>query len=120
MTEDYVSLEISKLLKEKGFNISLDSKNWLFCMYDEIGNIHWGVYDKNGYFRITHQMAMKWLREEKGVYMSIDTVISLSGNIYFNINTYSENSGWNYPVDFYDSYEEAVEVALKYCLENLI
>ena len=67
----------------------------------------------------TQQMAMKWLRE-KGVYMSIDTIISSSGSVYFSIDTYSEDLGWNHPVNLYDSYEEAVETTLKYCLENLI
>lgn len=39
--EDYCSFEVAKLLKEKGFNIPIDSKNWICCMYDEDGNIHW-------------------------------------------------------------------------------
>jgi len=42
VTEDYVSFEVAKLLKEKGFNISFMSKDWICCMYDENGNIHWG------------------------------------------------------------------------------
>lgn len=104
ITEDYCSYEVAKLLKKKGFD----------------GETH-TTFDKEGYTQpsITHQMAMKWLRK-KGVYMSIDTIISSSGNIYFNIDTYSEGSCWNHPVDFYDSYEEAIEAALKYSLENLI
>lgn len=68
--EAYVSFEVAKLLKEKGFNISIDSKNWIYCMYDENGNIHWGTYDKNWYFRITHQMIMQWLREVHNIMIS--------------------------------------------------
>lgn len=108
ITEDYCSYEVSKLLKEKGFQEPCTGLNKLLCKEGE-----------KPVLKITHQKAMKWLRE-KGIHMSIDTVISSSENIYFNIDTYSEDSGWNHPVDFYDSYEEAVEVALKYCLENLI
>lgn len=62
---------------------------------------------------------MAWLRK-KGIHMGIDTLITSGGNVYFNIYTYSENSGWNHSEDFYNSYEEAVEAVLKYSLENLI
>lgn len=116
--EAYVSYETSLLLDEKGFG---EETLWY---YDSKGvcEPHSAWVDAKPYEyspMLTHQMACAWLRE-KGVYMSIDTVISSSGNIYFNIDTYSESTGWNHPVDFYDSYEEAVEAALKYSLENLI
>ena len=116
--EDYVSFEVAKLLKEKGF----DEKTLSYYEDNVLCRGDWFEWNRSPLGHIaapTHQMAMKWLRE-KGVYMSIDTVISSSGNIYFNIDTYSEESGWNHPVDFYESYEEAVEAALKYSLENLI
>ena len=116
--EAYVSFETAKLLKEKGFDEP--------CMfyYTEKKTTGYRVPSENWNIgtcisRPTHQMACAWLRE-KGVYMSIDTVISSSGNIYFNIDTYSEDSGWNHPVDFYNSYEDAVEATIKYTLENLI
>lgn len=123
ITEDYVSYEVAKLLKEKGFDAPCrsyytDYEDYIDFSYcnDELTDLQMGVWET---LRPTHQMAMKWLRE-KGIHISIDTVISSSGNIYFNIDTYSEDSGRNHLVDFYDSYEEAVEAALKYCLENLI
>jgi len=115
--EAYVSFEVAKLLKEKEFNersaASYDSEGQL-----QEGSAYWNK-TPIWYAAPTHQMTVAWLRE-KGIHMSIDTVISSSGNIYFNIDTYSEALGWNHPVDFYDSYEEAVEAALKYVLENLI
>ena len=123
LKEDYCSYEVAKLLKKKGFD-----ELCIFKYNNEGIRIKAGVaidewqnseLDDNECSAPTHQMAMKWLRK-KGIHMSLDTVISSSGNIYFNIDTYSEDSGWNHPVDFYDSYEEAVEAALKYSLENLI
>ena len=43
MIEDYVSFEITKLLKEKGFPLSSTNfEDWVFCMYDENGDIQWG------------------------------------------------------------------------------
>ena len=123
ITEDYVSYEIAKLLNEKGFDepcksVYVDCGDYIDFYYskEEQTDLQIGVWEV---LRPTHQMAMKWLRE-KGVYIGIDTVISSSGNIYFNIDTYSKESGWNHPVDFYDSYEEAVEAALKYSLKKLI
>lgn len=127
LKEDYVSFELAKLLKEKGFD---EPFFFFYRADDKVKNIHHAHVTKPLSYHQkyiddevvnapTHQTAMAWLRN-KGVYMSIDTVISSSGNSYFNIDTYSEDSGWNHPVDFYDSYEEAVEAALKYSLENLI
>lgn len=117
--EDYCSYEIAKLLKEKGFDEPIDT------YYSKDGSEIWPcnawvkAYPNDYYPFCTHQMAMKWLRKE-GVYMSVDTAISSNGNVYFNIDTYSEKSGWNHVVDFFDSYEEAIEEAIKYSLENLI
>lgn len=118
--EAYCSYEIAKLLKEKGFDepcryfYKFDSKERYYGT--ELTN---SLVGDKIYNTCTHQMAMAWLRE-KGIHMSIDTVISSNGNIYFNIDTYSEDSGWNHPVNFYDSYEDAVGASLKFCLENLI
>ena len=102
--EDYVSFETAKLLKEKWFDV------------DEC-EVHYDPLDHTQY-EITHQMAMKWLREEKGIYI-----------VFFHTN----KSGWWYNITdmrdsyvFYSSekimcsYEEVVDAALKYTLENLI
>lgn len=120
INEDFCSFEIAKLLEEKGFNISLNSKDWLCCMYDENGNIHWGIYDKNWYFRITHQMAMKWLRETRDIVISIfptietDMIVREDYNyaIYKNKTVVYQSCS--------TSYEEACEAAIRCCLENLI
>ena len=123
ITEDYVSFETAKLLKEKGFNISLDSKDWVCCMYDENGNIHWGVYDKNWYFRITLQMAMRWLREEKGLFIEISVSVDLNGNYHYSYSILDKECKYirkGY-TSFEWNYEEAVEAALLYVLQkNLI
>ena len=127
--EDYVSFETAKLLKEKGFNERI-------CHYyddEEFLHKNTGLYLCNSAEldgRITAptlQMAMKWLREN------------------FNINPvpYALSLGWAFDIfdlsnrditgckklfsmdlpsesECYNSYEEACEAAIKYCLENLI
>lgn len=70
--EDYVSFEIAKLLKEKGFDIpSFNPEEWPCCMYDEEGKLQWGCYSDKWYCRITLQMEMKWLREVHSIDISI-------------------------------------------------
>lgn len=122
MAEDYISFETAKLLKKKGLSMPFDSKEWICCMYDENGNIHWGIYYENWYFRITLQMAMKWLREVHKLYINIwadpKDVESNDFDIIFRAQVYNGTS--NYGTYEFSTYEEAAEAAIKYCLENLI
>ena len=140
IVEDYISFEVAKLLKEKGFNISnisLGIKNWICCMYDENGNIHWGIYDKNWYFRITHQMAMGWLREVHNIFISINLTLTVDPDKYpplyygYILDTKTGESLINYDetnllVDenkqprCFEKPEQAIKAGLKYVLENLI
>ena len=110
--EDYCSYEVAKLLKEKGFDTpcmgrySVRSKEFhLDCTK---------MCNNGGLFECaapTHQMAMKWLRDEHNIKIMIRPYVD---------GTYSYEilNGFWY-VNF-DSYEDAVEAAIKYCLENLI
>lgn len=121
ITEDYVSIETAKLLKEKGF----DEVCFKYALNGEIYN--------NGDFVISHvddveigiptlQMAMKWLRKKKGIAV-IPIISSILDNERFlwdvkvvvakTNETYSQ--GW-----IYEEPERACEAALKYSLESLI
>ena len=125
VTEDYVSFEVAKLLKEKGFVLpSTDYRDWLCCMYDNNGNVKWGCYSPDWYVRVTLQMAMKWLREVHHIFIDIDYDPHEFGDKpYFtlitNMDTCSYYSGKNLPLNR-ATYEEMAEAAIKYCLENLI
>lgn len=80
MHEDYVSFEVAKLLKEKGFD-------WLVNhYYNKFGNFNntygtWENYsDLVGELMIsapTLCMAQKWLREKKEIHITLD--VSQSG-----------------------------------------
>jgi len=127
--EAYVSFEVAKLLKEKGFNekcrggyhYEFDDNDNSIIMFER-----WTAQPYNNDFvdegflcsAPTHQMAMAWLREVHDIYI-----------VFFHTN----RSGWWYNITdmsdsyvFYTSelmkcsYEEAVEAALKYTLKNLI
>ena len=70
----------------------------------------------------TLQMAMKWLREKKGIAI-IPVLSSVLDNekflwdvkIVVAKTSESYSQGW-----IYEKQEEACEAAIKYCLENLI
>lgn len=75
----------------------------------------------------THQMAMKWLRGLHNKHCDVGYDIDLKW--FFQIIDLKETVTYDYPETKYyhtenetgfNSYEEAVEAALKYCLTNLI
>ena len=122
ITEDYCSYEVANLLKEKGFEGICD------YAYSNKGNyfeIDRSNFDEVYCLRPTLQMAMKWLREKHGIFIGIQPYDSYYEERYeFEISTKQNNS---YEWDFkdvedsiFEGYENAVEAALKYCLENLI
>ena len=115
--ERYVSFEVAKLLKEKGLTFT---NVVIYSMYDVDGNIHWGIYDKSWFPRVTNQTAMEWLREKYHIHIIIEPVSGKGYNgIMCDVGDFDD---FNYisETDFFLHPEEAVEAALKYVLENLI
>lgn len=119
ITEDYVSFETAKLLKEKGFGF--DGCATYYTLRGEVCQI--GKGQEIGIApRSTLQMAMKWLREKKGIAV-IPVLSSVLDNEKFlwdikivvakYCDTYSQ--GW-----VYERQEDACEAAIKYCLKELI
>lgn len=104
ITEDYCSQEVVKMLKEKGFKIP-QYYNSLINMWQDT--------------KVTHQMAMKWLRE-RCCYIVVNP--DPSDEIESTMLWWVEIMHKTDYKEFYDfdTYEEAVEAALKYCLINLI
>ena len=132
ITEDYVSYEVAKLLKEKGFpqtrmlgdfitnmiykvKTNESGKHSLFLQYPD------RRYNKDRYIAApTYQMILKWLRKKDIIivvqpeYFNIESKCSEWGcDIWCNDN-YEKLSG-NFP-----TYEETIETAIKYSLENLL
>lgn len=114
ITEDYVSFEIAKLLKEKGFN----EDSWFH--YDADGDIVTRGYRLNMPEDIpawTLQMAMKWLREVHDVIVNVfynkDEERWCAEHYRMLIDDYTL-------IGYYNTYEQACEAAIRYCLENLI
>ena len=138
ITEDFVSFETAKLLKEKGFNElcawqyytywkDYKLKNYEHPILNENMLSNSQVIDRDNVTAPTLQMAMKWLREEHN--LSIDVATYTSGfsacvwsmkrcNVVATENLIEQYGGVTFSL--FHTYEEAVEVSLKYCLENLI
>ena len=124
ITEDYCSFELSKFLKEKGFDGECigcywDSKKTFDVNYEPLSYSDGDLRDEV-ILAPTHQMAMKWLREVHNLCIApyaaayrYDFTIDKcgTGSNICNDDVINEVS---------NTYEEAVESALKYCLTELI
>lgn len=99
----YEPNELVELLFEKGYTkypMSYDGDYW-FCYI---------------------QMAMAWLREKHNIFIEVSVSIDLNGNYHYSyciLNKECKYVRKGY-TDFDWNYEDAVETALKYILENLI
>ena len=136
ITEDYVSFETAKLLKEKGFNVPISSYfveaetnkkklNRRFCNSSVLANRNFYKSELANHNYIscpTLQMAMKWLREvhNKSVEVRSQGLKATSiGWIVEIYNLKNQDEEYHHPYTF-PTYEKACETAIKYCLEKLI
>ena len=122
MTEEYVSFELAKKLKEKGFDMqSVD----VHGKFDTDGLFHSQLYVNyaevmdDAIIAPSIAQVLKWLIKEKHLFVEINLLLG----------------GWSYvvkeiiPLQGYDlkigiryenSYEEAVLAGIEYVLDNLI
>jgi len=131
ITEDYVSFETAKLLKEKGFNEKCRTYYKVFpesriaAIYHSSENRGVSEDDPNEILCPTLQMAMKWLREVHNLFIFPFPQIN-TNKFWTEIYQLSDNQEWeniyceSIDLQDYSTYEEACEAAIKYCLENLI
>lgn len=123
ITEDYVSFETAKLLKERGFNENC------YCHYSSDGRTqHWNYQTPlDGIACPTLQMAMKWLREVHNLviepYRTACGYLYTISSIPYGSTKYDNSQAFN--GDDEDSgqwftWEKACEDGIKYCLKNLI
>ena len=127
--EQYVSYEIAELLKDRGFdwdchhfyyrkNNGKIVEKWMQFIADRNSDRWINPYAE--YISApTQQMAMRWLREEKGIHPELElctdnefsfTIYKLDGK---RTVLYEEKRCWTNP-------EDAIEAALQYCLTKLI
>lgn len=120
MKEAYVSYKIAKLLKEKGFNE--ETTHW-YNVKESLINDYPVTYrnfsnPEKVWLAPTHQMACAWLREVHNIFILVGW-----NSIHEEYFTRILNMTDGIPkrnIHEHASYEEAIEEALKYCLENLL
>ena len=125
--EAYVSFETAKLLKEKGFDVSCYGR---YSVRSKEFHLDTTKPCNNGgisqYSAPSQQMAMKWLREVHNIHIQImldGWALGSHSGFYILLMRMDNDFELLNPLDdevFFETYEEAVEAALKYCLENLI
>ena len=137
--EAYCSYKVAKLLKEKGFNglcsacFDPNDKSFKTIYYNTSGEVEpqdWnnlsrreagkiGLATWYGYISApTLQMAMAWLREKN---ISIElSVVKPHYWVYTIYKILSNKVEELHNDGGFDSYEEGVESALKYYIENFI
>lgn len=134
MNEDYVSFETAKLLKEKGFDEDCRAfwKEWdgqavlYHCgsnhVFEWCHNSMLEEYNDEEELNVaapTLQMAMKWLREVRHYYIQ---VMLDRRHMGYYVIIHKTDSDFEIRLsdaidkDFYQTYEEACETAIKYCL----
>ena len=128
--EQYVSFEVAKLLKEKGFDegcsfvVNAISKGVMPVSWPTTNS---DIEDEKASLIAlpTLQMACKWLREVHNIHISITFGWVIGYNAQVDWAEESEKGNdkpaccvWR--TDLNTTYEAAVEAAIKYCLKNLI
>ena len=132
--EEIATFEVAKLAKEKGFPQHIGNDAYIVeNEYDveyEVG-CHYSIQFIPDYLPTitapTQSLLQRWLREEKGVTICVDI---FDDGWFFDISTFYKQDTGIYEVDIpykssnvssvYDTYELALEDAIKYALENLI
>lgn len=131
--EEICTYEVAKLAKEKGFPQDPDKNDHclMYC-WDGLRNIHplamWIVWEMeeydhdNLYAAPTQSLLQRWLREEKNIHIAVfpnlrnsyeyDWIVYIKGKECW-LPTYSA-------LNDFDTYELALEDALKYVIEKLI
>lgn len=124
ITEDYCDFEISKLLKEKGFDEPCraywhkdENRLRISCSMHALRNITNPCIF--GPAAPTLQMAMKWLREVHKIHITVYPYGEHSCDNY-QFDTYKNREYLLSKDEGYMTNEQAIEAAIKYCLENLV
>ena len=130
ITEDYVSFETAKLLKEKGFDGFCER---FYNYYPETGEVHICGCDEHNNSRYDNefsmpiqQMAIKWLKEVYGLHISLEPCYDydLMRVVFLafvrNVADVHKFMDGRKNVASHPNPEKSYELAIKYCLENLI
>lgn len=126
--EDFVSFEIAKKLKEKGFDIPFyfyyrtDDKS---LRHANVTNplIYCDKIDDEVVIAPTISQVLKWLRDEKKLYVGVTYSPKIEGSqdfFYATIQYIGDYKKTIYPYDSYVYWEGAILNGIEYTIDNLI
>lgn len=125
-TEDYVSFETAKLLKEKGFDDEYTNafydKSGILYFIDILSDFSEHPDNDTDIAASTLYAAMKWLREKKGIAIvpMISSILDHESFLW-DVKIIVAKTGETYSQGWvYEKYENVIETSIKYCLKNLI
>ena len=122
ITEDYVSFDTAKLLKEKGFDEATAGTYYKDGTFEYLTINRWNSKFVTPISAPTLQMACRWLTAVHNLFITFELDFSDGAYPMFDAVVYNLATCEKYPIINYDrySYIKGTEAAIKYCLENLI
>lgn len=119
--EAYVSYEVAKLLKEKGFDIPCGQAYFKGSLVDYT---MYGFCDGELLDCPSQSLVLKWLREVHDIHIEVGLQPHINEDMFeYYVKLFNpETSTWVLDAHVHncDTYEEACEAAIKYCLKYLI
>ena len=120
--DEICTYEVAKLAKEKGFPLQKVIKQDGRAFFYELPQSHPDWTNCDAWYIPTQGLLQRWLREEKNIHIAVfpnlrnsyeyDWIVYIKGKECW-LPTYSA-------LNDFDTYELALEDALKYALENLV
>ncbi len=120
--EEICTYEVCKLAREKGFPLQKVIKQDGRAFFYELPQTHPDWANCDAWYLPTQSRLQRWLREEKNIHIVVfpnlrnsyeyDWIVYIKGEECW-LPTYSA-------LNDFDTYEFALEDALKYALENLV
>ena len=126
--EEICTYEVCKLAKERGFDVPTHyayNENRQKAMYMELC-LNRNTKDSHSISAPAQSLLQRWMREEKGVVIEVMCLPTTRTSSKYE---YKRHLFWGsdghylegeYGDEIFDTYELALEDALKYALENLV
>ena len=118
--EEICTYEVCKLAKAKGFNVPtfgyyrIDTEDWYRTdVYDDWND------STIRYSAPTQSLLQRWLREEKNIHIEIYPVFPSPDKVKYGRWVVADAITKSIPIEYFDTYEQALEDALAYGLRNL-